>query len=73
MFKHNVDTAQKNAYPLSLSDYIAYLNVLQIYIFWIAYAWIRACWRPNNPKSEVHTEVACLGFDNKHLQVSEMC
>ena len=31
MFKHNVDTAQKYAYPLWLSDYIAYLNVLQIY------------------------------------------
>jgi len=35
--------------PFSLSDYIAYLNVLLIYIFWtsirtcvIAYAWIRA-------------------------------
>ena len=33
MFKYNVVTARKNAYPLSLSDYIAYLNVLQIYIF----------------------------------------
>jgi len=32
-FKHNVDTARKYAYPLSLSDYIAYLNILQIYIF----------------------------------------
>jgi len=33
MFKHNVNTAQKYAYPLSLSDYFAYLNILQIYIF----------------------------------------
>jgi len=31
-----------------------------------------AC-RPNYTKSEVHTEVACWMFDNKHLQVSEMC
>jgi len=50
MFKYNVNTARKNAYPISLSDYIAYLNVLHIYIFWtslrtcvIAYAWIPAC------------------------------
>jgi len=33
MFKHNVDTARMYAYPLCLSDYIAYLNVLQIYFF----------------------------------------
>ena len=32
-FKHDVDTARKYAYPLSLADYIAYLNVLKIHIF----------------------------------------
>jgi len=31
MLKHNVGTARKYAHTLSLSDYIAYLNVLQIY------------------------------------------
>ena len=42
MFKHNVDTARKYmyAYPLWLSDCIAYLNVLQIYFFWTS---IRKC------------------------------
>ena len=30
MFKHSVDTARKYAYPLWISDCIAYLNVLQI-------------------------------------------
>jgi len=30
MFKHNVDTAQKYAYLLWLSDYIAYLSVIYI-------------------------------------------
>ena len=51
MFKHNVNTAQKYEHTISISDYIAYLNVLQIYFFWTsirtcvsAYAWIRA-WR----------------------------
>jgi len=49
MFKDNVDTARKYAYPFLLSDYIAYLNVLHIYFFWTsirtcvnAYAWIGA-------------------------------
>ena len=28
MFKHNVNTARKYAYPLWLSDYIAYLNII---------------------------------------------
>ena len=32
-YKDNVDTARKYAYFLLLSDYIAYLNVLQIYFF----------------------------------------
>ena len=34
MFKQNVDTARKYAYFNWLSDYIAYLNILQIYFFW---------------------------------------
>jgi len=33
MLKLNVDTARKYAYPIWLSDYIAYLSVLQIYFF----------------------------------------
>ena len=33
MFKHNVNTAQKYEHTISISDYIAYLNVLQIYFF----------------------------------------
>jgi len=33
MFEINVDTAQKCAYPLLLSNGIAYLNVLHIYYF----------------------------------------
>jgi len=36
MFKHNADTVRKYVHrglPPSLPDYIAYLNVLQIYCF----------------------------------------
>jgi len=32
-FKHDVDTARKYAHTLSLSDNMAYLNVLQISFF----------------------------------------
>jgi len=38
MFKHSVDTAQKYAYTLWLSDCFAYLNVLQIYFSERVYA-----------------------------------
>ena len=44
MFKHNVDSARKYAYPLWLSDYTAYLNVLHIYLFWTSiYTHLRKC------------------------------
>jgi len=43
VFKHNVDTARKYAYPLWLSDYIAYLNVLHIYFFLNEYTHMRKC------------------------------